>query len=133
MQDLLGGQIPFISDTITAAIPQVKSGKVRAIAVTSGRRSPLLPEVPTLDEQGVRGYEAIGWIGILAPAGSPATALDRLAAESQKVTAVPDMQKRMADLGLVPMDQTREKFRDFIRSELQKWAKVIAAAGVKGE
>lgn len=133
MQDLLGGQIPFISDTITAAIPQVKSGKVRAIAVTSGKRSPLMPEVPTLDEQGVKGYEAIGWIGILAPAGSPSAAMDRLSFESQKVIAASDMQKRMADLGLVPMDQTREKFRDFIRSEIQKWAKVIAAAGVKVE
>lgn len=133
MQDLLGGQIPFISDTITAAIPQVKSGKVRAIAVTSGKRSPLMPDVPTLDEQGVKGYEAIGWIGILAPAGSPAAALDRLSAETQKIIAVPDMQKRMADLGLVPMDQTRERFRDFIRAEIQKWAKVISAAGVKVE
>ena len=133
MQDLLGGQIPFLSDTITAAIPQVASGKVRAIAVTSGKRSPLMPDVPTIDEQGVKGYEAIGWIGILAPAGSPAAALDRLSAETQRVIAAPDMQKRMADLGLVPMDNTREKFRDFIRAEIQKWAKVIAAAGVKVE
>jgi len=133
MQDLLGGQIPFISDTVTAAIPQVKSGKVRAIAITSARRSKLLPDVPTLDEQGLKGYEAIGWIGILAPAGSPAAALDRLSAETQKVIDQPDMEKRMADLGLVPMEQTREKFRDFIRSEIQKWVKVIAAAGVKVE
>lgn len=111
----------------------MKSGKVRAIAITSARRSKLLPDVPTLNEQGLKGYEAVGWIGILAPGGSPAAALDRLSAETQKVVDQPDMEKRMADLGLVPMEQTREKFRDFIRSEIQKWAKVIAAAGVKVE
>lgn len=129
--DLLGGQIPMLSDTVPVAIPLVKTGKVRPLAVTSLRRQPFLPEVPTLDEQGIKGFNAIGWIGVLAPAGTPGAILDRLAAEMQKAVADPQTKAKMDQMGFVAMTETREKFRDFVRAETAKWRKVIADANVK--
>jgi tripartite-type tricarboxylate transporter receptor subunit TctC len=133
ISDLLGGHIPLASDTVPVALPLVKSGKVRALGVTSLQRSPFLPEVPTLNEQGVKGYNAVGWISVLAPAGTPAPILDRLAGDIRKIMAQPDVQKRFAELGFTPMSETREQLRTFVRSEMTKWRKVIADAGVKVE
>jgi tripartite-type tricarboxylate transporter receptor subunit TctC len=129
--DLLGGQIPMISDTVPVALPLVRSGKVRPLAVTSIRRQPFLPDVPTIDEQGIKGFNAIGWIGVLAPAGTPPAILDRLSAEMQKAIAHPETKAKMDEMGFVAMSETREKFRDFMRAETAKWRKVIADANVK--
>jgi len=131
--DLLGGQIAMMSDTIPAMLPQIKGGKVRPLGVTSGKRSPYLPDVPTIAEQGVRGFEAEGWITIVAPAGAPASVTDRLDREIRAVLAEPDLSQKIKDMGFVEMTQSREPLRAFFGSELAKWKKVIDTAGIKVE
>jgi tripartite-type tricarboxylate transporter receptor subunit TctC len=131
--DLMSGQIPFISDTVPVALPLVRSGKVRAIGVTSLRRQPFLPDVASLDEQGIRGFNAIGWISVLAPTGTPGPILDRLADESQKAIQQPATRAKLDELGFVHMPETRERLRDFIRSEIAHWKKVITDANIKIE
>lgn len=133
LTDLMSGQIPFLSDTIPAVRPLIQAGKVRPIAVTSIKRQPFLPEVPTLDEQGVKGYDAVGWIAVAAPAGTPAPILDRLAAEIQKIVAAPATKKRFDDFGFVAMTEQRSQFTDFVKSELVKWRKVVQDSGAKAE
>lgn len=130
LTDLMGGQVNMISDTITALLPHIQAGKVRAIGVTSPQRSPFLATVPTIAEQGVKGYEAVGWITILAPAGTPAAIADRLHAEISAVMADPDMKKRIIEMGFVDMNMPRAKVRDFVAAELVKWKKVIQDANV---
>lgn len=128
--DLVGGQINMISDTITALLPQIQAGKVRAIGVTSSKRSPFLANVPTIAEAGVPGYEAVGWITILAPAGTPAAIADRLHSEINLAMANPDMKKKVIEMGFVEMNLPRAKVRDFVAAELVKWKKVIQDANV---
>ncbi len=131
LTDLLGGQIRFMSDTIAAMMPHVRSGKVRALAVTSAQRSAFLPDVPTVAEQGVAGYEATGWVTLLAPRGSPVEVVERQARAIQTILADPGMQEKLAGMGFVPMKQTRSELRDFIGAELAKWKKLIDTAGIK--
>lgn len=133
LTDLMSGTIPFLSDTIPVVRPLIQAGKVRAIGVTSIRRQPFLPDVPTLDEQGVKGYDAVGWIGVAAPAGTPAPILDRLSAEIHKIVETPATKKRFDDFGFVAMSEQREQFRDFVKAELVKWRKVIQDSGAKAE
>jgi tripartite-type tricarboxylate transporter receptor subunit TctC len=133
LNDLMGGHIPFVSDTLSAALPLVKGGKVRALGVTSLQRSPFLPDIPTLDEQGVKGYDAVGWITLLAPAGTPKEILDRLDQEIAKVLQEPDTAKRLEDLALTPMLLHREQLREFIAAEIVKWRKVVQESGAKVE
>jgi tripartite-type tricarboxylate transporter receptor subunit TctC len=133
LTDLIGGQIAMMSDTIPAVLPHVKAGKVRALGVTSEKRSAFLPEVPTVAEQGVRGYAAEGWITIVAPAGTPAAVADRLDGEIRKVLAEPELKQRLADMGFVEMSHSRAALRTFIAGELAKWKKVIETAKIKVE
>ena len=133
LTDLIGGHIPFISDTLSVAVAQSKAGKVRVLGVTSAQRSPFAPEVPTIAEQGVPGYEAVGWISVLAPAKTPAPVLDRLAGDIRAILAEPAVAKRMEELALTPMVLPREEMRGFIASEMEKWRKVITASGIKPE
>ena len=131
--DLIGGQISMVPDTIPAMLPQIKAGKVRALGVTSDKRSAFLPDVPTIAEQGIRGYDAVGWITIVAPAGTPAAIADRLDGEIRKVLAEPDLRQKLADMGFVEMSASRGALRSFIGAELAKWKKVIETAKVKVE
>ena len=133
LTDLIGGRLVFVSDTIPAMLPQIKAGKLRAIGVTSAKRSPFLPDVPTIAEQGVKGYSAEGWITVLAPAGTPANIADRLDAEIRKALADPEIRKKVAEQGFVEMTVSRAALREFMAAELAKWKKVIDDAGVKVE
>jgi len=133
LTDLMGGRVTFVSDTVTSLLPQIKAGKLRAIGVTSAQRSPFLPDVPTIAEQGVPGYSAVGWITVLAPAKTPPAIADRLDKEIRKVMADPEMRRKIADQGFVEMTASRGALREFIAAELAKWKKVIDQAGVKPE
>lgn len=125
---LLGGQVDFMSDTTGAIIGQIKAGTVKALAVTSSVRSEFLPEVPTIAESGLPGYEAAGWITLLAPAKTPAAITDKLYAEIQKIMATPEIKNKMLELGQIPMTTPRGKMGNFYSVEINKWKKVIADA-----
>jgi tripartite-type tricarboxylate transporter receptor subunit TctC len=127
------GQPPLAFADITSALPLLKSGRVKAVAVLSKERSSFLPEVPTLAESGVPGYEAIGWFGLLAPGGTPAPVVSRLAAETAAVMRQPDIKDKLAAAALEPWVTTPEEFLTFIRTETAKWGRVIRESGAKLE
>jgi tripartite-type tricarboxylate transporter receptor subunit TctC len=130
--DLLGGQVKVVFAPITHLIAYIRSGQVRALAVTTATRSEALPDVPTLAEF-VPGYEATGWYGIGAPKGTPAKVIDKLNKETGTTLADPEFRARLTDLAAVPMPMTPAEFEKFIGDEIEKWAKVIRAAGIKAE
>jgi tripartite-type tricarboxylate transporter receptor subunit TctC len=109
----------------------VKAGKLRAIAVTSARHALAMPELPTVAEAGVPGYEVTSWNGILIPAGAPADVIKRLNGELNKIISAPDMHARMIEFGYEPVGGPPEKFGEHIRAEIAKWAPVVKAAGVR--
>ena len=131
--DLLSGQIDFMFDSIPNSQQHVKGGKLRALGVTSAKRSRLIPEVPTIAEAGVPGYEATTWFGVLAPAGTPPDVIERLAAASQQAIASDDLRQRMLGHGFEPMGTTPQQFAQLIRLELPKWAKVVQSSGAKAD
>ena len=128
---LLSGEIGMIFGEPATLVQHVKAGKMRAIAVTSNRRSLGLPELPTIAESGVPGYDVTSWNGMLAPAGTPADIIKRLNAEFNRAISAPDMRQRMLDNGYEPVGGSPDKFGEHIRAELAKWAPVVKAAGVK--
>jgi len=128
--DLLGGQISMIFDNMPSVIQQVKSGRLKALAVTSAQRNPQLPEVPTIQESGVAGYEVWSWFGLLAPAATPAPIVDKLNASIVEIIKQPDVQAKIIELGAVPMPETSAQFAAFIEAETLKWAKVIKESGI---
>lgn len=129
--DLISGQIEVLSDVVYTILPHVKAGRVRALAVTSLKRSPVAPEVPTFDESGVPGYEVTNWSGYSFPARTPRDFVLRLNAEINKALSSPSISKGLADRGSVAAGGTPEQFADFLRRETEKWGKVIKAAGIK--
>ena len=131
MTDLIGGRIVMLADTLPATVPQVRAGKARAIAMTSIKRSPFLPDVPTLDEQGLKGFDAIAWAGLFAPAGTPAPILDRLNNEVVKTINTPATQKRFQDLTMTTIGDSRADFDRFVKAELARWGKAVKASGAK--
>jgi tripartite-type tricarboxylate transporter receptor subunit TctC len=131
--DLLAGRVLLMSSTMPPALPHIKSGKVRALAVTSSKRSPAVPDVPTVAESGVPGYEAIAWQGLVAPAGTPKNIIARINAEFVKALKQPDIVAKLADQGYETVASTPEWFAQYVRSEITKWTQVIKAAGIKGE
>jgi tripartite-type tricarboxylate transporter receptor subunit TctC len=128
---LLSGEITMILGEPASIVGFVKAGRVRAIAVTGAKRAPALPELPTIAEAGVAGYEATSWNGMLAPAGTPADVIKRLNAEFNRIIGTPDMRKRMLDNGYEPVGGPPERFGELIRAEIAKWAPVVAAAGIR--
>ena len=124
---LLGGQVQVGFPTTPSALPQVKAGKLRGLAVTTGKRSPSIPELPTIGEAGVPGYEMSTWYGFLATAGTPKEVVARLHAEMVKLLKLPDVEERLDSGGFEPIGTTPEQFAAYIRSEVDKWAKVIKA------
>ena len=128
---LLSGEISMIFGEPATVVQQIKAGKVRAIAVTSAKHALALPELPTVAESGVPGYEVTSWNGILAPAGTPPDIVRRLNADLNKIIAAPDMRQRMIDNGFEPVGGPPEKFGEKIHAEILKWAPVVKAAGVK--
>lgn len=130
LTDLLGGHVEMIFSGVPALVPHIESGRIRAIAIGSLKRFPALPNVPTFDESGLKGYEATTWFGLLAPAKTPKDIITRMNAEVDKALKSPDIQKRFANEGLEPMGGSPESFAKFIRAEIDKYAKVIKAAGI---
>ena len=129
MTDLISGQIDFMFTPAPNAIAFVKSGKIRGIAVTSLKRSSALPELPTMDESGLKGFELLGWIGLLGPAGTPREIVDRLNSEINKMLAG-DIRGRLTELGLDAVGGTPEQFAAFIRQDIAKYAKIVKAARI---
>ncbi len=133
LQDLIGGQIDMMFDNLPAALPQIRAGTVRALAVTSLKRTASAPELPTLDEAGVKGFDSQGWFALLAPAGTPQPVLERLNAEVNKILATAEFRERLAKVGADPVGGSIEDFRQRLRSETERWGKVIRFANVKAE
>ena len=131
MQDLIGGQIHLMFDNLASALTQVRAGKVRALAVTTAKRTALASEFPTIAESGLPGFDIETWFGVLAPAGIPREALDRLHAEFAKALAAPDVREKMVHLGAEPIGNKPEEFAAYIKAEAEKYAKVIRASGAK--
>lgn len=133
LTDLMGGQIDLLFADVGLVAPHRKAGKVKAIAVTSDKRSSLMPELPTIAESGLRGYQAGTWYGIFAPTGTPPEIVARLNQESLKVLAQPDLKERFLTQGLEVAGGTPAQFAAYLRAELDKWAKVIKANNIKVE
>lgn len=131
--DLLGGRVVLMCSTIAPAMPLVKSGKLRALAVTSLKRSAAAPEIPTVAETGLPGYEATAWQGVLAPAGTPREVIVKLNTEMVRIVSQPDVRKQLGDQGYEPAGNSPEQFAEYIKTEIAKWTKVIKAAGLKAE
>ena len=131
--DVIGGQVSLIFPTMPSAMPFIKSGRLRPVAVTSARRSPAAPEIPTIAESGLPGYEAISWYGVLAPARTPPQIVARLHEVLVSAIRAPDMQEKLAAQGLELVGNTPQQFSAVIRSEIAKWAKVVKASNAKPE
>jgi tripartite-type tricarboxylate transporter receptor subunit TctC len=132
INDLLGGQIPFMFANLSAVIGNVQAGKLRAIAITTAKRSPSAPDIPTVAEQGLPGFDAATWFALVVPAGAPKEVVGRLNAETIKAVKLADVQQRFAALGMIAdEDRTPEGVNAYIKSEIAKWQKVIQDAGVK--
>ena len=131
LQDVVGGQVTMTFDNITTAWPLAKGGKLRALAVTTAKRSSVAPEVPTLAESGLAGYEVGSWQGVFAPAGTPPEIVKRLNAEIVKIIRMPDVNEKLTALGAEPVGNTPEEFGALVRAEVGKWAEVVKKSGAK--
>ena len=131
IQDVMGGQVPMSFETALVALPQIKAGKVKALAVTSAKRSAVLPEVPTMQEAGIAGFDVASWQALYAPAGTPPAIVNKLNAELAKIIAQPEMKARMDGLGLEYSPNTADQFAAFQRTEQAKWAKIVKDGNVK--
>ncbi|OZI41790.1 Bug family tripartite tricarboxylate transporter substrate binding protein [Bordetella genomosp. 4] len=131
MQDLMGGRLDFTFANTSEAVPLIQSGKVRALGVSSLKRLALLPDVPTLDESGLKGYETIAWGGAVAPAGTPANIIQKLNADLNKALENPEVQKSLAALGADPAGGSPEDFKRLMDAETAKWGKLIESAGIQ--
>jgi len=131
LADLIGGQIVVTMDNMPPYVPQVKAGKIRALAVSPAHRSPALPDVPTVAEAGVPGYDSGAWFGLVAPANTPKDLVAKLSRETARILKLPDVSARLADLGAESVGGTPEQFSAHIKAEIAKWAKVIRDANVE--
>jgi len=130
---VLGGQVQMMFDAITTMAGQARAGKVRALGTTGKKRSSVMPDVPTIDEAGVPGYEATIWLGMMAPAGTPRPVLEKLNTAVNQIIDSPDVKAAWAKQGAVPMGMTIDEFDRFLRAEIVKWAKVVQVSGAKQE
>jgi tripartite-type tricarboxylate transporter receptor subunit TctC len=131
INDLIGGQIPLMFANLSAVIGNVRAGQLRALAVTSAQRTPAAPEIPTVAEAGLPGFEAATWFAVVAPAGTPGDVLARLNAEVKRALAQPDVKQRFADLGMTGEDSTPAALDAYIKAEIAKWTKVIKDADIR--
>jgi len=130
---IVGGNVPVMSDTVPGVLTQVKAGKLRALGVAIPKRSPYLPDVPTIAEQGYPGFESVGWIGLAAPAKTPTAILDRLNAEIHTMLQDPAVKEKLDQLAFTPVGDSRADFNKFVRSEITKWTKVAKDSGAKAD
>jgi tripartite-type tricarboxylate transporter receptor subunit TctC len=133
LTDLLSGEVQVMFSSAVAALPQVKAGRLRAIAMTGSKRSSAIPAVPTVAESGLQGYETGSWYGVVVPAGTPKVAIDRLSKEIQTIVKSPDFTAKLNEEAVIPVGSTPEAFDRHIRAELARWAKVIKSAKVELE
>ena len=129
--DLIGGHVQLMIIGIPVALPQVRTGKLKALGVTTVKRSPAAPEIPTLNESGLPGYEVVNWYGVIAPAKTPRDIVLKLNAELRRILHAPEMRPRLQAQGFEPAGNTPEEFDAYIRSELAKWTKVVKQSGIK--
>ena len=132
LNDILGNQVPIMFDTITTSLPHVKAGKLRALAVTSAKRSPLAPEVPTMIEAGLKDFDISAWYMVLAPRGTPPAVVQKLNAEINKAMQDPEVRERLGTQGVDFVGGTPEEAQRFMRSEIERWARVAKITGMKG-
>ena len=133
MIELVGGQVQLVFATPPTAVPQIKSGKIRGLAVTTLKRSSVMPDLPTISESGLKGYDANNWYGVVVPVKTPKPIVTRLNTEIVKALNAPDLKELFFTQGLDPAPSTPEQFGDYIKSELGKWAKVIKTSGAKAD
>jgi tripartite-type tricarboxylate transporter receptor subunit TctC len=133
LTDLMGGQVMIMLDNIPSALPHIKAGKLRALATTGAKRDPLLPDLPTIAETGVTGYESGVWFGLAVPAGTPREIIAKLNAEAVKGTKSPDFVKRMTELGYNIIGSSPEQMGDMLRTEVNRWGPIVKASGAKAD
>jgi tripartite-type tricarboxylate transporter receptor subunit TctC len=129
--DVIAGQVPLAFSTIPGALPHIQAGRMSPLAVSGARRAPVLPNVPTVAEAGVPGYEATTWYPILAPAGTPRAIVEKLNADLNGIVTAPDMKERFQAMGVDAIGSTPEALAAHIKSELTKWAKVVQLSGAR--
>jgi tripartite-type tricarboxylate transporter receptor subunit TctC len=129
--DILGGQVQMMFDAITTMAPNVQAGKLKALGTSGKARSSVLPDVPTVSEAGVAGYEAVIWLGVMAPAGTPKPIVDRLNAEIRRIVALPEVKGAWEKQGAVAMSMTPDEFARFMREDIDKWARIVKLSGAK--
>lgn len=129
--DLIGNQIPLAVDSIVSAIPQIASGRAKALAVTTTERVPQLPNVPTVAEVGYPGFESVAWGGLLAPRGTPPAVVDKISGDLRKVLSDREMQKRIIDRGAIPDPRGSREWSEFVRAEMAKWGELVKKANIK--
>ena len=133
LTDVVGGQVGVMIDALGSSGPFIKSGKLRALAVTTAKRSPSIPELPTVAESGLPGYEAMPWLGIVAPAGTPQPIIDRLYREIAEILKEPELRERFKGWGLDIIGNSPAEFSSFLRRDIDQWAKVISSAKIKAD
>jgi tripartite-type tricarboxylate transporter receptor subunit TctC len=133
LTDLVGGRVDVIISTMASALPHVRAARLRALAVTTARRSAFFPEVPTLSEAAVQGYEFSTWYGLLVPSGTPPSVVERLNTETKRALSTDLVKEQFAAQGIEPAWSTPQDFARYLRSEVGKWAKVIRASGATSE
>jgi tripartite-type tricarboxylate transporter receptor subunit TctC len=129
INDLVGGQVDLTVESVLATLPQIQSGKLRALAVTSEKRTSLMPEVPTMEEAGLKGFVSSGWSGVLAPAGTPPEVVNKLNSEIVKIMQGADVKELMANLGAEPASGTPAQFASFLKTDVARWAKLVKMSG----
>jgi tripartite-type tricarboxylate transporter receptor subunit TctC len=131
--DLIGGQVMLMFNNPVSALPQIKAGKLRALAVTTAKRSPIAPELPTVIEQGYPGFEASTWFALIGPAGLPKDVVARLHADVVKALQMKDVRERLAAQGIDPLGTTPEELATIMKADGEKWGKLIRATGIKAD
>jgi tripartite-type tricarboxylate transporter receptor subunit TctC len=131
MQALLAGDVQFMFDNLASATPQVKAGKLKALAVTTARRSPLAPDLPTMAEAGLPGFDITTWYGLMAPAATPPAIVAKWNAEVTKILSTPEVRERLAAQGAEAAPTTPDQFAAFIKAEIPKYARIVKASGAK--
>ena len=133
MTDLLGGQVPLAVDSLASALPQIRSGKIRPLAMTVAQRVPQLPDVPTVAELGWPGFDGAGWAGLVAPKGTPQAVLDKLGADVRRALGEPAMRDRIIERGAIPDARNAQEFGAFVAAEIAKWGEIVRRANLKVE
>ena len=133
LQDVMGGRVPMSVDIITSSIQLVKTEKLKALAITSAKRSPQLPDVPTVAEAGIPGYEFVAWYMLIAPGKTPPAIIERVYADLRKIATQPDFRKRIEDIGGEVLSMSVKESNDYLNSEFTRWAKVVKDRNIKAD